>query len=271
MRVLLLGTGTCLNPPPGAVPRLPPLFAVELSAPGEPPRWLLFDCSEGARWRLPAAGVDPCWVKHVALSHPHADHAALPQFFQGRACEAIYRKTPDLALSLHLHPDSASALPDLWRWHQPEDEGRPSSRFALCVCPLEEGVAVTIEPGVTLSSYQVHHGHGGSPAVAFRLDVRGRVIAYSGDSGPCPGLLAAARDADLFLCEASSPIGVDMSAYGHLTPRQAGEAARSANARHLVLTHYSGLEPDEALLSDAIASGFTGDLCVAHDGDQLSV
>lgn len=269
MRVLLLGTGTCLNPPPGAVPRHPPLFAVELSTDPASPRWLLFDCSEGARLRLPGAGIDPSWVRYIALSHPHADHAALPQFLQGRACEAIFRQTPDLDLTLLLHPEPARALPDLWRWHQPEDEGRPSSRFSLDVRPVDDGDVLDLEPGVRLSAHRVHHGHGRSPALAFRLDVRGQVIAYSGDTGPCPGVLAAARNADLFLCEASCEIGRDMSAYGHLTPAQAGAIALEAGAQRLVLTHYTGLSPDRALLDDARSSGYAGALSVGHDGDDL--
>ena len=60
MRLVVLGSGTCFPTPPDARVRMPPLFAVD---PGEG-RWILLDCSEGARWRLPAAGIDPARVRH---------------------------------------------------------------------------------------------------------------------------------------------------------------------------------------------------------------
>ncbi len=270
MRVLLLGTGTCLNPDPGTRPRMPPLFAVDLGTPADP-WWLLLDCSEGARWRLPAAGVDAASVRAIALSHPHADHAALPQFLQGRTCDVIHRAVSDPSLALLLPRATAEAMPDLWRWHQPEDGGRPSSRFALRVTALDDRTEVTLGDRAHLTAFAVHHGHGGSPALAFRIVAGDLVLAYSGDTGPCAGVTEAARGADLFLCEASSRVGQDMSAYGHLSPRQAGEVACQAGARRLVLTHYSGHDSDEAMLDDARASGFGGVVEVGHDGDEVQL
>jgi ribonuclease BN (tRNA processing enzyme) len=270
MRLFLLGTGTCLGPLPGVAARLPPLFALDTARPGEGPAWLLLECSEGARWRLPAAGIDPAHVHHVAVSHPHADHAALPQFLQGRSCESIYRRTPGLDLSLYLPPECAADLPSIWRWHQPEDEGKGPGRYPFTVIPTDHGFAREIAPGVTLRAYRVHHGHGRSPAVAFRVEAHGLVFAYSGDTGPCEGVREAARGADLFLCEASARIGVDMSAYGHLTPAQAGQIAAESGARRLVLTHHTGLDPDESMIAEA-ATHFTGETRVAHDGGVIEL
>ena len=73
-------------------------------------------------------------------------------------------------------------------------------------------------------------------SLAFRFETReGQVLTVSGDSDECPGLVDAARDADLFICECAYPdeMGVD----GHLTPGKAGRIARQARARRLVLTH----------------------------------
>ena len=96
-------------------------------------------------------------------------------------------------------------------------------------------------------------------------------MAYSGDAGPCEGLARAAAGADVFLCEASSPIGEDMSAYGHLTPRQAATIALAAGAERLVLTHWHGVDTPEAMIDDARASGFAGPVHVGHDGDVVDV
>ena len=62
-------------------------------------------------------------------------------------------------------------------------------------------------------------------------------LTYSGDTDACDGLVAAARDVDLFLCEAGFVEGRDTVRGIHLTGERAGEVATQARARHLVLTH----------------------------------
>ena len=65
-----------------------------------------------------------------------------------------------------------------------------------------------------------------------------RVLSYSGDTDSCSGLEDAARDADLFLCEAAFEEGRDDGIKDvHLTGKRAGEAAVAAGARRLLLTH----------------------------------
>lgn len=271
MKLVVLGSGTCLNPPPGTPARMPPLFALDVSDEPSTPQWILFDCSEGARWRLPAHGIDPRDIRHIALSHPHPDHAALPQFIQSRTCEAIFRADAagDLSLSIYAAPKVVGTMRSLWLWHQPEDLGAPPSRFALRYVAAPDGFATELFAGVWLRAFSVFHGGGRSPAVAFRVETPRAVFAYSGDTGLCDGVVRAARDATLFVCEASARVGEDMSSsYGHLNPRQAGAVAREANAARVVLTHYTGFDSDDAMLAECRAGGFTGALSIAHDGAE---
>ncbi len=249
---------------------MPPLFALDVAREGDPPAWIVFDCSEGARWRLADAGIDPCDVHHVAITHPHPDHAALPQFAQSRACEAIFGDGDrDLSLSVYLPPLPAATLPSLWSWHQPEDQGRPSSRFSLRVTAAYDGWSREVMPGVALRAFTVAHAR--SPAVAYRVEAHGEVFAYSGDTGPCDGVLRAARDARLFVCEAASRVGRDLSrSYGHCNPRQAAEVARDAGARALWLTHYTGHDEEDVMLRDAREGRYDGELRVARDGDRAA-
>lgn len=270
MRLRALGTGTCVHAQ-GTALRLPPLFALDVSETAAP-AWILFDCSEGARWRLADAGVDPLAVAHVALSHPHPDHAALPQFVQARACEVIFGRAVgrDLPLTLYLPAQSAAALADLWRWHAPEDGGVPTTRFALRTVGVEDGFREEVLPGVWLSARAVVHG--GAPAVAWRVESSAGVFAYSGDSGVCDALVDVAQDADLFLCEAAARVGAGDAMRGrHLRPCDAGEIARRAGARSLLLTHYDGRDDDDAMRGDARASGYRGAVGIARDGDSVEI
>jgi ribonuclease BN (tRNA processing enzyme) len=75
-------------------------------------------------------------------------------------------------------------------------------------------------------------------AYALRVTDGKRVLTYSGDSGPSDALAQSARDADLFLCEATLLRGeLDGEPRGHLALDEALEAFRASGAKRLLLTH----------------------------------
>jgi ribonuclease BN (tRNA processing enzyme) len=75
-------------------------------------------------------------------------------------------------------------------------------------------------------------------AFGFRVSGNGKTVAYSGDSGPNDQLSELARDADLFICEATllepNPEG---GTRGHLAAGEANDAFESSGAKRLLLTH----------------------------------
>lgn len=103
------------------------------------------------------------------------------------------------------------------------------------------------------------------PAYAIRVVHDGKVLAYSGDTGPCASLVEVARDADLLLCEASFLENVDEPPDVHLTGRQAGEHARDAGVRRLVITHVPPWYEPAQLVAEARAS-FSGPVEAARSG-----
>jgi ribonuclease BN (tRNA processing enzyme) len=71
-------------------------------------------------------------------------------------------------------------------------------------------------------------------AVGFRVEHGGRTLAYSGDSGPGEGVAGLARDADLFLCEATLADGsAENGPRGHLAADEALALAEGP----VILTH----------------------------------
>ena len=92
-------------------------------------------------------------------------------------------------------------------------------------------------------------------AFGFRVACDGKVIAYSGDSGPSAALVELAREADLFLCEATllqpNPEG---GTRGHLSAEEAAHASAEAGAKRLVLTH----RPAERPLGDHFEQAYDG-------------
>ncbi len=76
------------------------------------------------------------------------------------------------------------------------------------------------------------------PTVSMRASHGGRAVTYSADSAGGSSLVEAARDADLFICEATWPDEADSHPPDvHLSPQGAAKVAAEAGARRLVLTH----------------------------------
>jgi ribonuclease BN (tRNA processing enzyme) len=112
----------------------------------------------------------------------------------------------------------------------------------------------TVKPGTfdigpfTVRTERVRHP---VEAYAIRVEHGGRSLTYSGDTGPAKELAELAARTDLFLCEAAFTAGKENIPDLHLNGREAGETAREAQARRLVLTHIPPWTDPEANLTDA--------------------
>lgn len=171
----------------------------------------------------------------------------------------------DAVLVSHLHPDHCIDLAGLYiaaRW-----DPRGGVRGLIDIwCPrgTDEYLARThsmpSEPGLT-DQFRFHDWveerpveigpfvvepfrvvHPIQDPFALRVTERGAegdvVLTYSGDTDECDGLVRAARDADVFLCEAAYLEGRDDDLRGiHLTGARAARIAQEAHARRLLLTH----------------------------------
>ncbi len=111
--------------------------------------------------------------------------------------------------------------------------------------------------------------HIGVQSLGYRIEVGGKTLAYTGDSGPCDEVLQLAQGADLFLCEATWKHDDGLLPF-HMSARQAGEHAARAGVGSLVLTHiWPTLDPED---SRAEAAGaFDGPIEVARGGRRWKV
>ena len=97
----------------------------------------------------------------------------------------------------------------------------------------------------------------------------GRII-YGADCSPTDALAEFARDADLMLVEATLPRPERTGMRGHLTPEEAGDHAKGAAAKRLLLVHISDeLDADRA--RDEAAEAFDGPVEVAREGATFDV
>ncbi len=265
MKITVLGSGTCASQLPGIANRFPPGFLAEWDD-----QKILFECSEGIRFRLEQAGHNYAAIQHIAISHSHPDHNALVHYAQSVFCYGLWGDIKNEQLNVYAPVQLIADFPTLWKMYMPERlDGLPN--FVLNFKPAAEAEH-QIGSG-KLSAVKVHHGRGLVDAVAFRLETPDGIFVYSGDTGVCDGIREIIQDADLFICDATARIGDEQSPiqHGHLNPRITGEISQEAGVKTLVLTHHTGLDSDAAMIEDCKKSGFTGSVVVAKDFQEITV
>ena len=103
----------------------------------------------------------------------------------------------------------------------------------------------------------------------------GKTLVFSSDVAPCRRLVEAARDADVFLCESAllrpSQDVADPRKRGHMTAFEAGEAAREAGAKRLLITHYRSNETADAHHLTMARKNFVGPVDLAREGETYVV
>ncbi|KAB2809332.1 MBL fold metallo-hydrolase [Pimelobacter simplex] len=212
---------------------------------------LVLDMGNGALGVLQRY-VDPLKVDAVFISHLHADHCVdMTSYY-------VLRK---------YHPTGTQPKIPVWgpkgtgkrlakAYDLPRKPGmREEFSFRVYGDPVEIGP-------FTVESWEVDHP---VPAYGLRVSAFGKVLAYSGDTGPTDALYEIAADADLFLCEASFRECDDNPPNLHLTGLEAGEVATKARAKRLVVTHVPPWHDAQTMLAEAQTS-YDGPLELAVQG-----
>ena len=88
---------------------------------------------------------------------------------------------------------------------------------------------------ITIDVYKTKHD---IDAYAFKLITNAGTICYSGDTGYDTGLIKFVKDSDLFICESTFLRGQPRIDNNHLYAHEAGEIAKQANVKKLLLTHF---------------------------------
>jgi ribonuclease BN (tRNA processing enzyme) len=211
---------------------------------------VLLDCGNGSLSNLQRL-YDVAQVDAVLLSHQHPDHFV-----------DLY----SLYYALRFHRDGPRTVPVYapagTQAHLAQLLG--DDRDFAQTCRFSEVAAgQTFEVGpVRLSLFAAAHP---IETLAVRAEAGGTVIAYSADSGPTPQVAACARDADLFICDASwlERDGPHPPAL-HMTGAQAGRHAAEAGVGRLLCSHLvPGVEP--TLVVAEAAESFPGQVLPAVD------
>jgi phosphoribosyl 1,2-cyclic phosphodiesterase len=211
------------------------------------------DAGMGLRWMSDSLPPGPVEL-HLLLTHCHWDH------IQGIPFSPCMYSPGNRVHIYGRRPSAAGLKETLLRLMDP----------AYCPVPnffLLKKVGADVEfheieepdfqvGGIRVKSLPLPRGRRGSPSSGYRLECRGKVLAYlsdveypPGETGEpaCPQALELARGADLLIHDASCLPEESGCPGGHSNYRQAAALARQAQVRRLALYHHAPGRTDEQL------------------------
>lgn len=190
----------------------------------------LLDCGASSLIAMRRFEVDPNSIDAILISHLHGDHFGGLPFFVLDA-QLISRRERPLVIAgpPGIEERTRQAMEVLF-----PGSSRTQQRFAIEYVELAAETPAAIG-ALEVTAHEVVHASG-APAYALRVGCDGKTIAYSGDTEWTDALAAAARDADLFICEAYT---FDKQVKFHLSYTTLQEHRDELRCRRIVLTHMS--------------------------------
>jgi ribonuclease BN (tRNA processing enzyme) len=245
-RLVLLGTAG--GPTPKKT-RAAPASALEVDG-----HIYVVDCGSGVGRQMALAGLPFKGLRHIFVTHHHSDHAAdlvtLPLLAWAAGNEGT--------VTLHGPRPIKQAARDGLRAHafdigtRRKDEGRTDLRELVKVDTVEKDGLVLDDGRVRVTAARVQH----PPiegAYAYRFDVQGWSVVFSGDTARAESLVRLARGADVLVHEVLLAGEAEVARWlekppdhplvqhvvrSHTSFREVGGIARDAGAKTLVLSHF---------------------------------
>jgi ribonuclease BN (tRNA processing enzyme) len=188
---------------------------------------VLMDCGATSLTALRSLRLDPGEIAAVFVSHLHGDHfGGLP--FLILDGQFTHRTKP---LTIAGPPGIARRLSEAMECLFPGSSA-VSRRFRVDIVELAPGAAKTVAD-VQVTGWEVDHPSG-APALALRLGLGDRVIAYTGDTAWTDVLLEVAAGADLLIAEAYR---MDKNIRYHLCHADLAARRHLLASGRIVLTH----------------------------------
>ena len=261
---------------------------------------ILVDCGWGAARRILPSGIRPSVIDTALFTHMHTDHmTAVPDFL-------FLRWTAGAVTPLRVFgPEGTAEMVEGFLLALRRDIGFRLAHHGDKLHPDGIKVEVTEVPatpephgfldigGLRCESFEVDH-FPVVPAFGFRLSFDQRAVVLSGDTSLCDSLAAAARGADMFVCEAmnlpmmeqriaalkaggltlTAGLLSDVPSY-HIATDQIAALARDAGVGEIVLTHIIppiANDPGQvAAFSAGMSDVYAGPIRVARDMERVPV
>jgi ribonuclease BN (tRNA processing enzyme) len=258
----------------------------------------LIDAGDGTTRRIVQAGHDFRKVGKIFITHPHSDHTAGLATLLVSAWEYQRREPIDIyggGVEALVKGAIAYLTPNAEiRWA----EGKKASMADLFHGHDVGAGLVYQDANVKVTAVENTHFNfpPGSPpdgkykSFSYRFETPGRVVVFTGDTGPSDALTGLAKGADVLVTEVTEVEEVievlkrsgtwqvrtpDEQAgwirhmkEEHVTPEDIGKMATKAGVKSVVLTHLSPTvdpEDDYKRYADGVKKVYSGPVAVARD------
>jgi len=258
----------------------------------------LIDAGDGATRRIVQAGHDFRQVGKVFITHAHSDHtnglATLLNAqweYQRRELTDVYGSGVEALVKgaiAYLTPNAEirwaegkrTRMSDVFRGHD----------IAPGAIYQDANVKVTAVENSHFNFAPDTPGHGKYRSYSYRFETPGRVVVFSGDTGPSKALTELAKGADLLVTEvtivddvievmkrngnwqvksAEEKAGwIQHMKEEHVTPEDVGRMASAAGVKTVVMTHLTpSVDPkdDFQRYADGAKKFFSGSVLLAKD------
>jgi ribonuclease BN (tRNA processing enzyme) len=258
----------------------------------------VIDAGEGVTRRIVQAGYDFRKVGKIFITHAHDDHTAglatlltseweyqraEPIDIYGSGVEALVKGAID-----YLTPNAEI------RWS--EGKKRPLTELFHGHDVMPGVIYQDVNVKVTAVENTHFHFEPGAPAYgkyksySYRFETPGRVVFFTGDTGPSDAVVELARGADLYVTETTSPEDVvelfkkngawqakspsEQEGFlrhmheEHVTPEDIGKMAAKADVKAVVMTHLGpSVDPSDNYQRyiDEARKYYSGPITLAND------
>jgi ribonuclease BN (tRNA processing enzyme) len=188
----------------------------------------LIDCGASSLPALKRNGVSREEIDLVLITHFHGDHFGGLPFLMLDA--QFTRRTRPLVIAgpRGIERRLEQVMEALF-----ENSSKRERRFDLRIVELEPEAPASFG-AVEVTPFAVVHGDSGGPFLGYRIEVEGRIIAFTGDTEWTDALIPLGRDADLFISECYF---YDRAVKNHLNLKTLQAHLFEIKPKRLILTH----------------------------------
>jgi ribonuclease BN (tRNA processing enzyme) len=245
---------------------------------------ILVDAGSGAFLEIGKLELDLDKMDVVLLTHLHIDHSAdLPSVVNARSLSA------DDPVTYHVFgPDGGGEFPSttkflnlifnrggIYQYQRGFGVEETINGKDLPIALNTPEKDIFSDGDLHVREIATHHGD--CPSVAYRVEFKDRSITFSGDmdASALANLEKLAKGTDLLVVHAAILDPPDTPALLltlHTAPKQLGEAAKAADAKHVLLSHIPPVvESHQADVLRSIRASYAGPVAFAHDGQKIVV
>jgi ribonuclease BN (tRNA processing enzyme) len=244
---------------------------------------ILIDAGGGSALRFGESGAQMSQLDAILFTHFHVDHSGdFPALIKSSWFEDRKRPLPIYGPPGNdFMPSTTNFVSDFFNDHGAygylSELLVPGEQGSYKIQPhnvLASDTPSTVLHNADLAASAVRVIHGGVPALAWRIEIAGKIIVFSGDTnGEGPGLVRLASNADLFVVHNAVPEGVTgLERRLHMPPSVIGQIAADARIKSLVLSHRMlRTLGKESGTQSQIKKRYSGPLVFANDLDCFPV